>query len=295
MDLQDDIGVRVRMLGAVGATVAGEEIDVGGPKERAVLALLAADPAAASSADRLIDALWGDSPPKSAKKTLQTYVSHLRRAFADAGAGGVIVTGPGGYGLSSIARTDVEEVEALMASALRRHGGLDTSGRVTALSDALGRFTGSPLRATAPSVPLQALEESYVQLRWNLLEELAAARLAHGDDTALTIDLHAWVDENPYRERLWGHLMLALYRAGRQAEALAAFQRARQHLAEGLGIEPGSELRDLEAAILVHDPVLLGPPSRTGRIPETVSETLTFLFTDIEHSTVRWDLEPEHM
>lgn len=281
--------IRVRLLGPVGATVDGAEADIAGPKERAVLALLAATPASTNSADRLINALWGNDAPKSAKKTLQTYISRLRQA-TDMQA---IVTSPGGYALSSVVTTDVEEVDALMASA--RQPTVDRPGRVELLRDALGRFTGSPLAATAPTTVLDALAESYDQLRWNLVEELAAARLEIGDDPSLTVDLHAWVDENSHRERLWGHLMTALYRAGRQAEALAAFRRARQHLTEGLGVDPGPELRDLESRILQHDPSLLRPTSEPMASQRPPTRTLTFLFTDIEQSTVRWDLEPEPM
>ncbi len=282
-------GVRIRLLGPVGATVEGEEIDLGGPKERTLLALLAASPASSSSSDRLIDAMWGEEPPGSAKKTLQTYVSHLRKAFTPTD---VIATGPGGYALLSIARTDVEEVEARMASALRAHGGLEPGARVALLGDALEAFEGTPLSGTAPSVLLDSLAESYSQLRWSLVEELATARVSVGDDPTLIADLHRWVDENPHRERLWVQLMLELYRAGRQGESLATFQRARKHLLDGLGVEPGPELRDLESAILRQDPDLLIPTSRPA-IP--TPETLTFLFTDIEQSTVRWDLEPEPM
>lgn len=287
--------VRIRLLGPVGATVGEVEVDIGGPKERAVLALLAANPAATISADRLIDAIWGDHPPQSAKKTLQTYVSRLRKALGTAHPTEVIITGPGGYALSSAVTTDVEEIDALMASAVRARAATDASARSRTLAEALDLFVGEPLSATAPSVALDALAESYDQLRWNLIEELASARLAAGGDQTLSVDLHAWVDENPYRERLWGHLITTLYRAGRQADALATFQRARSHLAEGLGIEPGPELRELEARVLQHDPSLLEPDAPAGATQAHMSETLTFLFTDIEQSTVRWDLEPEPM
>ncbi len=288
--LPDD--VRVVLLGPVSATLGGEPVDLGGPKERTVLALLAANPASPRSQDWLIDALWGAGVPKTARKTLQTYVSRIRSALGDA-AGGVITTGPGGYTLSSSARTDVEEVEALMAAANRPGADGSSEARTKLLSDALELCGSEPLSGTAPCLILDALAESYVQLRCNVIEALAEARLQGGEDPALTMALRAWVDENPMREGLWASLMLALYRSGRQTEALSTFQRARNHLVEGLGVEPGPELRDLEAAILRQDPEL--HDTRGKRNPAAASETLTFLFTDIEGSTVRWDLEPKAM
>lgn len=283
--------VRVRLLGAVGATVGTTDVDLGGPKELAVLALLASRPASRSR-DGLIDDLWGDAPPKTATKTLQTYISHVRAAFARITDREVVVTGPSGYSLSTAVGTDVEEVEALMAAA-QGTAGADPASAVASLEAAANHFDGEPLSGVADARRLDGLREAYRQLRWNVVEALARARLDHGDEHALTTDLHRWVDENPYREGLWSALMLALYRCGRQSDALAAFQRARGHLVEGLGVEPGPELADLERLILQQDRRLLERGRRRDLHAE--SETLTFLFTDIERSTVLWDLEPEAM
>ena len=286
---EDPDDVRVRLLGPVGARVGDVDVDLGGPKERAVLALLASHPAASRSRDGLIDDLWGEAPPKTATKTLQTYVSHVRAGFAAATEREVIVTGTSGYTLSAAVRTDVEEAEALMATA-RRPGVADASSTVATLEAAARLFDDDPLGGVAGSRRLDGLREAYRQLRWNLVEDLARARLDLGDEHGLAADLNRWVDENPYREGLWATLMLALYRCGRQADALATYQRARGHLVEGLGIEPGPELADLEAAILQQDPRLFDRGRR--RSLDAESETLTFLFTDIERSTVLWDLEP---
>lgn len=286
-------GIDIRLLGPVGASADGQEIEVGGPKERAVLALLASDPTAPRTQDSLIDRLWDDDPPKTARKTLQTYVAHVRRAFDAVGAGEMIVTGPAGYSLSAAARTDLEEVEALMARAQRCATEGAPATATDALTVALDLFGDDPLGGAAPSRSIDALAESYRQLRWNLVEDLARARLAAGGDATLATDLHRWVDANPYREGLWAASMLTLYRAGQQAAALASFQRARRNLVDGLGVEPGPELQDLEKAILRQDPELLEPGGRRALGART--ETLTFMFTDIERSTVHWDVEPDAM
>ncbi len=243
----------VRLLGPVEVSSAGVLLRLGGPRQRAVLAALALHSAQTVSAAQLIDDLWGDRPPASAKPTLETYVSRLRQVLGAAGADGVsLVTRPPGYLLQVVPdQLDICQFRDLAArggDALARGDAADAVGL---LSSALGLWRGPALAdirdAPFAAVAAQHLEEERLTAR----EKLVEAKLGLGLHREVVPELEALVAGSPYRERFHAQLMLALYRSGRQAEALTAFSRARDVLAEDLGIEPGRELRELQHAVLV--------------------------------------------
>jgi DNA-binding SARP family transcriptional activator len=226
-----------RVLGPLEVVDDGRALDLGGPKQRALLALLVLDANRPVSRDRLIDALWEDQPTATAGKALQVYVSQLRKTLGR----DRVVTAPGGY----LLRAEGDEVD------LARFQRLHAEGRP---HDALALWRGEPLAEFARSQFAQADIARLEELRLGCLESRLAADLAGGVDVAA--ELEVLVRAHPLRERLRELLILALYRAGRQADALAAYQDARAALTEELGIEPGKALRDLQQSILRQDPVL---------------------------------------
>ena len=295
----------------------GVEIGVGAPKERAVLELLALRTGQVVPARSLIDALWGEDPPSSATKTLQTYISSLRRLMPV----GAIETVGGGYRL--VVPTDA--VDALHFEELVRRGGralqqADLKGAAEALAAALRLWRGEPLVDMGGQQTGIAEAARLSELRRDCEEQLAEARLALGEHHSLVADLETAVAADPLRERRWAQLMVALYRAGRQADALRAFQRLRRILADDLGLEPSAELRALEDAILRQAPELAWRRSvpvgeltnpvpaptdarrsasadepLTGRPESPTGALVTFLFTDIESSTSLWEQHPALM
>jgi predicted ATPase/DNA-binding SARP family transcriptional activator len=225
------------------------------PKQRALLAvLLLAYREDAVSPGRLVDELWGTNPPPTAAKAVQVHLSKLRSAL---GPGQPIVTRPSGYGVEiEPEQLDLARFEALSerARAAHRDGDPDAAGGLW--REALALFRGPPL-ADVPLRGLAAAEAGRLaELQLTAVEERIAIDLELGDHTAVAGELQALVAEHPYRERLHAQLMLALYRSGRQADALEAFRHARRTLVEDLGLEPGRELQQLESAVLAQDPAL---------------------------------------
>ena len=233
-------------------------------KQRALLAvLLLAYGEESVSPARLVDELWGDDPPATAAKAVQVHLSRLRSAL---GPEQPIVTRPYGYAVRiEPEQLDLARFEALSerARALRREGDLPAAAGLW--REALALFRGSPL-ADVPLRGLAAAEAGRLaELELVGLDERIAVELELGEHVALVAELQALVAEHPYRERLHAQLMVALYRSGRQADALEAFRHARRMLVEDLGLEPGRELQQLESAVLAHDPVLdllLAEPAR---------------------------------
>ncbi len=217
------------------------------------------------SADRLIDALWGDAPPRSAAKTLQNYVLKLRKALGP----DAIETQAPGYRLV----VDGQGIDARRFDALLRSAGEDrAAGRpdeaAAQVRAALALWRGSPLDELEDWAPARAEAARLIELRQVATEELVDAEIASGRPAPVVAELEAMVAAEPLRERRWAMLMLALYRCGRQADALRTYQRARTLLADQLGIEPGPELRALELAIAQQDPALELPAGSTdGQVP----------------------------
>ena len=249
-----------RILGPLEVTADGREIALGGTRQRAVLAILVLHRGEVVSVDRLIDALWGERPPATATKTVQVYVSRLRKAL---GEEGLIATRSGGYVLD----TSPDDVDAERFArraregreALDRGDGESASARLT---EALALWRGPPLADLAYESFAQDAIARLEEARLVAIEDRIEADLALGRHEALIAELERLVADHPTRERLRAQLMLALYRSGRQAEALETYREARRALDRELGLDPGPELQQLERAILNQDPEIAAPPRR---------------------------------
>jgi DNA-binding SARP family transcriptional activator len=265
--------VEVRFLGPFDVVQEGRSISIGGGRQRALLAILALHPREVVPVSRLIDDLWPDDPPDSALNTLQAYVSRLRKVLSGElvnGAGGVIVFDHGGYRLDlSADDVDSYRFERLVEDADRsaRSGDAETATRV--LTDALELWRGPALSEFADEPFAQTEIARLNGLRLRAVEARIDADLARGREAALIAELEALVDAYPHREGFRGQLMLALYRSGRQGDALSVYRDTRAVLDADLGVEPTPALRDLELAILRHDPSL-GAPRRPRAIPSRV-------------------------
>jgi DNA-binding SARP family transcriptional activator len=259
-----------RLLGPLEVVEAGERIALPAGQPSAVLARLLLDANRPVSPEALVDAIWGDSPPASAPKVLQAYVSQLRKALGP----GRIETQPAGYA----ARVQAEEVDLARFEGLteKARSALDPSRRSSLLGDALALWRGAPL-ADFRGQPFAAPAARRLnELRLAAMEERIDAELALGNHDRVVADAEALVDEEPLRERPRRQLMLALYRSGRRADALAAYANARRRLVDELGLEPGAALRELERAILRDDTALAaGEQPRSVRGPiVTTSQVL---------------------
>ncbi len=266
--------VQVGVLGPVEVlSETGQPVAVGGPKERGVLAWLACSANRPVSMASLVDVVWGDDPPPTAVKTLQGYVSRLRGVL---GSGASIERAGVGYKLViDPAAVDVACFEAGVAQARTAAAAGDHDGAAEAFTAALGLWRGDPLAELAGSPDADVRIVNLVGLRAAAVQERFAALLAAGGGAELVADLEAAVAADPFAEGLWAALMVALYRAGRQADALDAYQRARTRLVDDLGLEPGDQLRTIEAQVIAHDPALLPDPATVERSATAGGETAT--------------------
>jgi YVTN family beta-propeller protein len=236
----------------------GRPIQLGGARQRALLAALLLHANETVARDRLMDELWGDQPPASGAKALQVAVSQLRKSLGD----GVLQTRPGGYVLEvGPDQLDANRFERLREEARASLAAGNAEHAAETLRRALGLWRGSALADVAYESFARIEAERLEELRLAALEERIAADLARGRDAELVPELEALARSHPFRERLKEQLMLALYRSGRQAEALEVYRQARRLLADELGIEPSSALQELERGILRHEPEL-EPPAR---------------------------------
>ncbi|MCA1844926.1 MAG: AfsR/SARP family transcriptional regulator, partial [Actinobacteria bacterium] len=244
-----------RVLGAIEAVHAGQAIAVGGSRERAVLARLLLSANQVVAQDTLIDDLWpGDQPEGGRPAAVQTYVSRLRKALRPAGGDEVLMTRPPGYLLSvEPDALDAARFEGLVRQARRSAADGRHDAAAATFAEALALWRG-PAYPGLNDLPFARTEAARLEeARLDALEARIEADLACGQAGALIGELAVLTGEHPLRERLWALRMTALYRAGRQAEALRTYQELRRHLAEELGIEPSEELRALEGAILRQD------------------------------------------
>jgi DNA-binding SARP family transcriptional activator len=229
---------------------------IAGVKPRAILSVLGLYAGDVVAADTLVGVLWGDEPPPGASRALQTHVSALRRALGDEA---VLSRGAGWRVVADPVDARVFQVAARAGRQAAREG--DPAGAVTALGEALASWRGAPqLPATRRG---EAEVTRWVEDQRAVADEWADAVLACGRPSDIIGVLEAAVAEAPLREHRWAQLMLALYRVGRQGEALRTYQRARHLLAEELGLEPGPELRELELRLLAQDPQLDWRPTAT--------------------------------
>ena len=248
------------VLGPVRVTGGSGVVEIRGIKERILLAHLVSHVGRTVPVADLVDSLWGEEPPRSAAKSLQTFVLRVRRALEPERDGDVsiIVTDPGGYRLA--AAPDSVDAHHFAELAALGHAALE-EGRhdfaVATLREALELWRG-PAYAGLEDTPFGSAEGRRLEeLRLAALEDRWRAELEVGHEGAAVSQLERLVEQHPYRERLWVLLMTALYRADRQGDALTAYDRARAVLDEELGIQPGEELRRLHARVLQQDPALL--------------------------------------
>jgi WD40 repeat protein/DNA-binding SARP family transcriptional activator/tRNA A-37 threonylcarbamoyl transferase component Bud32 len=257
-----------RILGPLEVDVAGGAIPLGGPKQRAVLAHLVLRANQLVPAETLIDQIWPEEPPETARNVIQTYVSHLRKAL---GHDRIESHGPG-YRL----RLDPSELDAVRFDALIRDAKktlpVDPKVAVATLEDALALWRGPALADLADQSSLLAEAARLDELRLEAQETRIEGLLAAGAQAHAIGELEALIARHPWRESLWGLLMLALYREGRQAEALRSYQRVREILADELGVDPSPELVRLHQRVLQQDPALdlRGEPLRGYRLLEKI-------------------------
>ncbi len=260
--------IGVRVLGPLEVAVDGVLADLGGPRQRCVLARLIAGHGQVVSADRLIEDLYADEAPPRALAAVQSYVSHLRRALepgrAARGPAGVLVTSPPGYAV----RLGRDMVDAWsFEEQVHQAAGLDDPAAVhSGLTAALTLWRGAAFQEFG-SLPWADLEASRLdELRVAAMEMHADAALRLGRAVQAVASLSRLTAEHPLREEAWRLLALALYQCGRQGDALAALRRARAQLAEDLGVDPGPALRALEDGILAQSPELSAPPTAVPRV-----------------------------
>ncbi|TDB93428.1 AfsR/SARP family transcriptional regulator [Actinomadura sp. 7K534] len=247
----------------------GRALDLGPRKQRALIAMLALEPGRVVSLDRLIDELWAGEPPARATRTLQAYIAHLRKALEPGRAPrtppAVLLTREPGYllavppGRIDLWRFAAGADEGRAALARGAH-----AEAVAHLDEALGLWRGDPLGEFADQEFAQPALTRLHQVRMTALEDRFDARLAIGEAASLIPGLEALVEDGPYRERAWSLLVLALYRAGRQADAVAALRRVRTRLSDDLGLRPGPELQELERSVFGQSPGLRPPPQEAS-------------------------------
>lgn len=249
-------GLRIGVLGPLQVAVDGDRVVIRSARERAVLEALALQAGGLTRVDAIVDAIWDDEPPPNARKVVQTYVARLRKLLPP----NTIVSELDGYRLASTSR------EVLDASMFEDLVTAPTSRRsAERLREALSLWRGEPY-ADLADVPAVVGERARLfELRRAAEEEEIDALLAQGEHGQVVAAAEAAVTAEPLRERRWAQLMIALFRSGRQADALRAYRRCRETLVEALGVDPGPELQELEQAVLAHDQRLQRPaPAATG-------------------------------
>jgi predicted ATPase/DNA-binding SARP family transcriptional activator len=287
--------MQVRLFGELEAVAAGGPVPVRGAKLRALLALLALRPGQPVSADKLIDVLWGDGQAANPANALQAQIGQLRRALGAA----AVRTTEAGYALDAgPGDVDVVRFEQLVAQGRRLAEAGQAAEASAALGEALGLRRGEPLADFTYAGFFDAERARLDELILVAIETRAGADLALGRHGQVAAELEAWCRAHPLRERLWELLILALYRAGRQADALRAYTEVRDRLAGELGIDPGPALRDLQARILAQDPALApasaavspapaqaaAPPKAAGNLRERLN---SFIGRDVELEQLR--------
>jgi len=261
----DESAVAFRLLGPLEIAIDGRTVELPRRKQRLLLTLLLLRREEVVSTVQLVEQLWGDNPPKAAVGSLRNLVSELRKLLGSE----VVHTRAAGYSLGVEPESvDVHRFEQLVADQTREER---AEGRAQRLREALALWRGPPLSEFGAEPFAQVEIARLEELRMVAREELIEAELELGQHTKLVGELEVLVSEQPLRERLRAQLMIALYRSGRQAEALAAYRDARRMLADELGLEPSEDLQQLERAILRQDPALTGPAST--RRTRTVSRT----------------------
>ena len=264
-----------RLLGPLEVTCDGRALDLGGRKQRVLLASLLLHANQPVHRDVLIDHIWGEHPPSGPGHAVEVYIWRLRKTLEPAAGSPCVLTRPGGYMLQvAHDQLDIARFERLVEDArcLLDAGSADRAAQ--GFREALALWRGAPL-ADFRNEPFARTEIARLeQRRTEVVEDRIDADLARGRHTALISELEALVAAEPLRERPYQQLMIALYRSGRQADALALYQKARRTLVDELGIDPGQPLRQTERAILRQDPSL-NPPAREMAAPAPAAGTET--------------------
>ena len=299
------VSMEFRILGPLEVADGDINLALGGVKQRTLLAILVLNANEVISADRLIDELWGERSPESGRSALQVRVSQLRKALGQGGAH--LLTRAPGYVLSlDRDQLDLQHFERLV----REAAASEPPAAAEKLREALALWRGPPLADLAYEPFAQAAIGRLEELRLGAIEKRLDADLALGRHGELVVELEELVAEHPLREHLRAQLMLALYRCGRQADALEVYRRTREGLSAELGLEPGRELKELESAILNQDPsleplspateVASGEPARDReqavelQAPRRARKVVTVLFCDVRGSTTLGEeLDPE--
>ncbi|WP_328456036.1 AfsR/SARP family transcriptional regulator [Amycolatopsis sp. NBC_00438] len=264
-----DRGVDLGVLGPFEVGIGGEPVDVGGPRLRTLLAVLAADAGRVVSVGALGRALWGDQPPDQVDRTVRTYLSRLRRTFAPP----LLLTRPPGYVLHVAPQAiDAVRFEQLAGEGRRALAAGDHGTARTHLTTALDLWRGAAYGEFDEVEVLAAEGMRLERVRHNTVQDRIDADLAAGEDTGLIAELEVLTAAFPGHERLWAQLMTALYRAGRQGDALEVFRRARRDLVGASGLEPSPILTEVHRRVLAHDPSLLAVrPRQTIAVPDVDS------------------------
>ncbi|GAA1383986.1 AfsR/SARP family transcriptional regulator [Catellatospora chokoriensis] len=246
-----------RLLGPVEVVAGSRRLPLNGAKVRTLLAALLLEQGHLIPATRLVDLLWPEDPPETARALVQTYVSNLRRTLSQHGVDDVVSTRSAGYVIRLPAGALDRDVFIQLAGDGRRAAAAGRHGEALGLFDAALTLWRGPALAGLDNTRFDGFAAQLEEMRLAVTAERAAVRLAAGDHQRLIPELFALVELHPADERLHGQLMLALYRQGRQADALAAYRRVRKWLIEETGLEPGAELTAMHDAILRGDPALL--------------------------------------
>jgi len=274
--------MQFRILGSVEVALDDRPLNVGGYKQRAALVVLLLSPNRVVLADRMIHELWGEEAPRQAAGSLQAYISNLRRVLepdrAPREPARLLRSQPGGYLLAvEPGQIDAWRFEQLAGEGRGRLRAGHPGAASEALTKALEEWRG-PALAEFRDEPFASAEAARLEeLRAVALEDRIAADLARGEHGAVIAELQGLVAQEPLREQLWAHLILALYRSGRQGDALAAYRSCRRTLDEELGIEPGPTLRQLERDVLAQAPSLeWAPAAAEPAAPAASSASLVF-------------------
>jgi DNA-binding SARP family transcriptional activator len=261
-------GLRFAVLGPVRAWRGDAEVELGAPQQRALLAILLLAEGRQVTVDRLIDGLWEQDLPQAAVGTVRTYVSRLRRSLALPGpGGGLIATAGAGYLITGgAADLDLDRFQRLAKDARAAAAGGGPARGAALLREALGLARGVPL-AGIPGPYAEAQRARIGELLTAATEERLALEIAAGAHAPAVPELQALLGLHPMREKLAELLMLALYRSGRQADALAVYDHTRRRLAADLGIDPGPAIRDMHQRILRNDTALTAPAAPAGPPP----------------------------
>ncbi|MFC4586117.1 AfsR/SARP family transcriptional regulator [Sphaerisporangium corydalis] len=291
--------LRFEVLGPVRAWRGEDEIDLGSPQQRAIFAILLLQAGLPVSPDQLISAIWGATAPRAAVGVVRSYVSRLRRALDPGHPAAVIESVGGGYALRT-EHLDLAEFQRRLGAAREARRAGDPPAAAVALRAALGLWHGTPLSGVNGDYA-ESERVRLGQLRLTAIEDLASADIESGRHAEAAAGLVEVIAEQSLRERPRELLMLALYRSGRQADALAVFGEARRLLADELGLDPGPELREMQRRILAADPALLAPdaptPARPAMSPgpsQLPPDLPDFVGRDEERARLSAALTPSH-